>query len=228
MTDYRYKWVRSEYRSVPDRENVKRHINAGWEKVPDDEAPTHLSPPKDRWGSNMLDPANGTEQGGLVLYRLTADKAAERDAYYREMTEALSVTVTNNVFNCSDDPRNGIIAKLEDFYNPMRLVEYNQPFGRPRDTQLAAANDLLKQIDLPPWELKQLRRELLKHMAKRSGIGWFQVASHAGPVWWIPGRSEAAMRELRLAWRMPKGFVEHWIQLRDDVIASMITPPPTQ
>jgi hypothetical protein len=59
--------------------HIKRHINAGWEKVPDDEVPAHLSPPPPTkpplWPvPKMLDPANGTEQGGLVLYRLTADK----------------------------------------------------------------------------------------------------------------------------------------------------------
>ncbi len=83
-----HRWVRVSMRGQDDKINVHAKLAEGWEPVRADEYPEYQAPVID---SGKYDGVIG--QGGLMLCRLPAETASERNAYYggrtREQMQAV-------------------------------------------------------------------------------------------------------------------------------------------
>lgn len=85
---YVHRWVRVSMRGEEDKMNVHAKIREGWEPVRADEYPSYQAPVID---SGKYEGVIG--QGGLMLCRMPAETASERNAYYggrtREQMQAV-------------------------------------------------------------------------------------------------------------------------------------------
>ena len=83
-----HRWVRVSMRGEEDKMNVHAKIREGWEPVRADEYPSYQAPVID---SGKYEGVIG--QGGLMLCRMPAETASERNAYYggrtREQMQAV-------------------------------------------------------------------------------------------------------------------------------------------
>jgi hypothetical protein len=83
-----HRWIRVSMRGEEDKMNVHAKIREGWEPVRADEYPNYQAPVID---SGKYEGVIG--QGGLMLCRMPAETASERNAYYggrtREQMQAV-------------------------------------------------------------------------------------------------------------------------------------------
>ena len=96
---YAYRYVRVSTMGTPDVNNVSSKFREGWEPVKASDHPEAFT---------MADPnsrfKDGIETGGLLLCKMPKEFAEQRDAYYRNKTEAEMQAVDNN-FMRENDPR---------------------------------------------------------------------------------------------------------------------------
>ena len=96
---YAYRYVRASTMGVADVNNISSKFREGWEPVKASDHPEAFT---------MADPnsrfKDGIETGGLVLCKMPQEFADQRDAYYRNKTEAEIQAVDNN-FMRENDPR---------------------------------------------------------------------------------------------------------------------------
>lgn len=206
MVDYRYKWIGTEMQG----EQLLRAQSQGWSMVPPGEEPKHLSPASstERWKTfSFLDPANGVAQGSMRLHRMLETDAAARDKHYVDKAAA-DLVAAKAVFDLSDSPENDLIAKLEDFYNPMWLATHDHAWEHGN----VAANLIRAKLGLPLWTRESVRRAVLEHLKtnkktkrRQRGDGWYK---ENGICWPVYGNA----KELRLKWRMPQNALE-WLEM---------------
>jgi len=89
---YKHRWVRVDLAGVPDKANIHRKMQEGWEFVRADEYPNYKSP-------TIEDGAHAgiIGQGGLALARIPDETVAERTAYFRGQTRDQMVAVDQNL-----------------------------------------------------------------------------------------------------------------------------------
>jgi len=96
---YAYRYVRVSTMGTPDVNNVSSKFREGWEPVKASDHPEAFT---------MADPnsrfKDGIETGGLLLCKMPKEFAEQREAYYRNKTEAEIQAVDNN-FMRESDPR---------------------------------------------------------------------------------------------------------------------------
>lgn len=96
---YAYRYVRVSTMGTPDVNNVSSKFREGWEPVKASDHPEAFT---------MADPnsrfKDGIETGGLLLCKMPKEFAEQREAYYRNKTEAEMQAVDNN-FMRENDPR---------------------------------------------------------------------------------------------------------------------------
>jgi hypothetical protein len=96
---YAYRYVRVSTMGTPDVNNVSSKFREGWEPVKASDHPEAFT---------MADPNSrfkeGIETGGLLLCKMPKEFAEQREAYYRNKTEAEMQAVDNN-FMRENDPR---------------------------------------------------------------------------------------------------------------------------
>lgn len=193
MTEYRYKWVRTSLLGEPDLNNAKRHEAAGWEPVPPGELPVRASDARTHGVlPNMLDPSVSNEQRGLQLYRLTADKAAERDAYYAAVTIKQATAAAEHYLDGSyrtdampkfvyqSSPRKGplllpesvfidpvaTIAALPEYFTTDEEADlwqcFIEDFARYNPNQHPQINDLRRRMRALPYDETKYPRLVVK------------------------------------------------------------------
>lgn len=88
---YKHRWVRTDLAGAPDKANVYRKMQEGWEFVRADEYPDHPTPTiEDGVHAGIIG------QGGLALARIPDETVAERTAYFRGQTRDQMVAVDRN------------------------------------------------------------------------------------------------------------------------------------
>ena len=96
---YAYRYVRASTMGVADVNNISSKFREGWEPVKASDHPEAFT---------MADPnsrfKDGIETGGLLLCKMPKEFAEQREAYYRNKTEAEMQAVDNN-FMRENDPR---------------------------------------------------------------------------------------------------------------------------
>jgi hypothetical protein len=96
---YAYRYVRVSTMGTPDVNNISSKFREGWEPVKASDHPEAFT---------MADPnsrfKDGIETGGLLLCKMPKEFAEQREAYYRNKTEAEIQAVDNN-FMRESDPR---------------------------------------------------------------------------------------------------------------------------
>lgn len=96
---YVFRWVRTATLGQADNTNVSGKLREGWEPVRAEDHPElMLAADKDsRFKGNV-------EVGGLLLCKMPAEVAQQRDAYYRTMARNQMESVDNNYMR-ENDPR---------------------------------------------------------------------------------------------------------------------------
>ena len=99
QSGYVFRWVRTATLGTADNTNVSGKLREGWEPVKAEDHPElMLAADKDsRFKGNV-------EVGGLLLCKMPAEMAKQRDAYYGDMARAQMESVDNN-FMRENDPR---------------------------------------------------------------------------------------------------------------------------
>lgn len=78
-----HRWIRVSAVGTPDPTNMSKRMREGWEPVKADDYPELMI----QSDENSTYTKNGNvEVGGLVLCRMSAEKAKARDAYYENLT----------------------------------------------------------------------------------------------------------------------------------------------
>jgi hypothetical protein len=91
---YQYRWIRSEYVGVEDRNNVSARMREGWEFVRQEELPDFPLPTIEH-GRH----AGVISVGGLILAKIPSDTVKERNAYYKNRNVQQNEALDNNMFN---------------------------------------------------------------------------------------------------------------------------------
>jgi hypothetical protein len=95
-----FRWIRVSSLGQDDPMNISSKLREGWEPVKASEHPEIQLP---GMGSKNRFP-DSIEIGGLLLCKIPAEFAAQRDAYYQQQTEGQMAAVDNN-FMRENDPR---------------------------------------------------------------------------------------------------------------------------
>lgn len=95
-----FRWVRVTSLGLDDPMNISSKLREGWEPVKASEHPEIQLP---GMGSKNRFP-DSIEIGGLLLCKIPAEFAAQRDAHYAQQTEGQMAAVDNN-FLRENDPR---------------------------------------------------------------------------------------------------------------------------
>jgi len=88
----KYRWVRNEIRGQEDRKNVMQRLREGWEPVKPEEIPEFDVPTIDH-GKH----AGVVGIGGLMLCKIDASIAEERNQYFEDKTMNQMNAVDNNL-----------------------------------------------------------------------------------------------------------------------------------
>ena len=91
---YQYRWIRSEYVGVEDRNNVSARMREGWEFVKQEEIPDFPLPTIEH-GKH----AGVISVGGLILAKIPVETVAERSDYYKNRNIQQNEALDNNMFN---------------------------------------------------------------------------------------------------------------------------------
>ena len=96
---YTFHWVRVATNGQPDPTNVSAKLREGWEPVKAVDHPEIelASIENDRYKDNVV-------MGGLMLCKAPVELVEERNAYYKESSEAQIRSVDNNLMR-ENDPR---------------------------------------------------------------------------------------------------------------------------
>jgi len=97
MPGYSYRWIRVSTLNNADPRNISAKLREGWEPVPAIEQPQFqlLIDPNSRFKDNI-------EVGGLLLCKTPTELVDQRNAYYKNQTNAQSEAVDNNLMSQSD------------------------------------------------------------------------------------------------------------------------------
>lgn len=96
---YVHRWVRTATLGQPDPTNVSTRFREGWEPVPkEDVANLGLMPDhRSRFPNNM-------EVGGLLLCKMPAERAAQRQRHYEQVAQQ-QLSASDHNFMKQSDPR---------------------------------------------------------------------------------------------------------------------------
>lgn len=100
---YVYRWIRTATFGQPDPTNVSARFREGWQPVPKEEVeylglmPDHRS----RFPANL-------EVGGLLLCKMEAERAAQRQRHYEKMAQN-QLSASDHNFMKQSDPRMPIL-----------------------------------------------------------------------------------------------------------------------
>lgn len=93
---YEYRWIRFSDRGSPDNSNVNSRFMEGWKPVDPSEQPEIVQFHKDERYGSMI------EHGGLVLCKISKEKAQARKDYYKRVTLDQTQAVDNNFMRQND------------------------------------------------------------------------------------------------------------------------------
>lgn len=96
---YAFRWVRLSTLNSPDPINISSKLREGWEPV---KASDH--PEVQLYGQTNGRFPDSIEVGGLLLCKIPAEFAEQRDAYYRDQANAQMQSVDNSYMR-EGDPR---------------------------------------------------------------------------------------------------------------------------
>tara|TARA_B100000780_G_C20986299_1_gene394283 strand:+ start:237 stop:713 length:477 start_codon:yes stop_codon:yes gene_type:complete len=91
---YQYRWIRSEYVGIEDRNNVSARMREGWEFVREDEIPDFPLPTIEH-GRH----AGVISVGGLILAKIPLETVAERNEHYKNRNVQQNDALDNTMFN---------------------------------------------------------------------------------------------------------------------------------
>jgi len=94
---YKHRWVRAEVRGHDDRANMSKRIREGFEPVKAEDYPDFDAPTIDD-GRH----AGVIGVGGLILAKIPEETVAERNAYYKNVTDNQLKGVDNDLMRDSD------------------------------------------------------------------------------------------------------------------------------
>lgn len=96
---WKFRWVRLATLNNPDPTNISSKLREGWEPVKASTQPKlrFLADPKSRFPDSI-------EIGGLLLCKTPVEFVEDRDAYYRNQSEA-QMTSVDNTYMRESDPR---------------------------------------------------------------------------------------------------------------------------
>jgi len=94
---YKYRWIRVSTQGNVDATNVSSKLREGWTAVKASDHPeiTIVATENDRFKDNVV-------IGGLMLCKAPVEMVDERNAHYREQSEAQINSVDNNLMRESD------------------------------------------------------------------------------------------------------------------------------
>ena len=98
---YKYRWIRSEYVGIEDRNNVSARLREGWEFVRQDEMPDFPLPTIEH-GQH----AGVISVGGLILAKIPVETTKERNEYYKGKNSQQNQALDNTMFNEVDGNNN--------------------------------------------------------------------------------------------------------------------------
>lgn len=88
-----HRWIRVSTMGAPDPTNVSKRMREGWEPCRSDDYPELMIQGEE----NSTYTKNGNiEIGGLILCRMSAEKAAARDAYFQRLAANQDRAVRQN------------------------------------------------------------------------------------------------------------------------------------
>ena len=96
---YAYRWIRIATRGKDDATNISGKLREGWEPV---KASDH--PEIRLFGASNGRFPDSVEVGGLLLCKTPVEFTQQRDAYYRQQSEAQMAAV-DNTYMRENDPR---------------------------------------------------------------------------------------------------------------------------
>jgi len=94
---YAYRWIRVSTLNAADPRNLSAKLREGWEPVTVEEQPKFklLADPNSRFKDSI-------EIGGLLLCKTPIDFVEQRNAYYRDQSEAQTQAVDQTLMRQSD------------------------------------------------------------------------------------------------------------------------------
>jgi hypothetical protein len=95
-TGYVYRWIATHILGQSDPTNVSRKMREGWEPVKAEDHPELMLQGNAQTGN--------VEIGGLMLCKMSSEKARARDEYYAKQAQAQMDSVDNH-FMRNNDPR---------------------------------------------------------------------------------------------------------------------------
>jgi hypothetical protein len=96
---YTFRWIRKSLMGVSDPTNTSRSFREGWEPCRLEDHPELALSVDSTAGNSGL-----VEIGGLILCKIPAEMAAQREAYYRTHAESQLQSVDANLMR-ENDPR---------------------------------------------------------------------------------------------------------------------------
>ena len=99
---YVYRWVATHVMGQAEVTNVSRKMREGWEPVKAEDHPELMMVGNEKTGN--------VEIGGLMLCKMSAEKAKARDDYYDKQAQNQMDSVDNN-FMRQNDPRMPLFAE---------------------------------------------------------------------------------------------------------------------
>ena len=99
---YVYRWVATHVMGQAEVTNVSRKMREGWEPVKAEDHPELMMVGNEKTGN--------VEIGGLMLCKMSAEKARARDEYYNQQAQNQMESVDNN-FMRQNDPRMPLFAE---------------------------------------------------------------------------------------------------------------------
>lgn len=100
-----HRWIRVSTLGTADPTNVSKRFREGWEPCRAEDYP-ELMVEGDR--DSRYTQAGNIEMGGLVLCRMSAEQASQRDEYYANQTRIQERAVSQN-YKRTEDPRMPLI-----------------------------------------------------------------------------------------------------------------------
>jgi len=99
---YVYRWVATRVMGQAEVTNESRKMREGWEPVKAEDHPELMMVGNEKTGN--------VEIGGLMLCKMSAEKAKARDEYYNQQAQNQMESVDNN-FMRQNDPRMPLFAE---------------------------------------------------------------------------------------------------------------------
>ena len=91
---YQYRWIRSEYVGIEDRNNVSARMREGWEFVRQDEIPDFPLPTIEHGRHAVV-----ISVGGLILAKIPTETVNERNEHYKNRNVQQNEALDNTMFN---------------------------------------------------------------------------------------------------------------------------------